>query len=245
MNEIIFIFLSFLLGALSGFLGGIATGAGFIAIPGMIMLGLSPSTAIATNNLTVASSISSAFRYHQSKLIKYHSLFPLMCLSFIGGLVGPLLLIQINAELMQRFFGVICLVMAITISKNDYNTFKAEGSINKFKGGASIFVASALAGLFGTGGGILTIFALLQFYKMSITAANASSKIIGLTGTISTLLVFLQTGLINFQVGIPLMIGSAFGGYAGAHTAIKKGDKRVKKIFLALIIILGVKMLIF
>jgi uncharacterized membrane protein YfcA len=74
--------------------------------------------------------------------------------------------------------------------------------------------------------------------------ANASSKFITLGGVLSSILIFSHAGAIDFKVGLPLMIGSAAGGYIGAHTALKKGDARVKLIFLMIVVASGIKLLL-
>ena len=82
------------------------------------------------------------------------------------------------------------------------------------------------------------------FYGMTILQANAISKIAAVGGVAASILVLTHAGLINYRIGIPLALGSTVGGYLGAHTAIKKGDARVKTIFLGVIIISGLKLLI-
>lgn len=89
------------------------------------------------------------------------------------------------------------------------------------------------------------LYTLCYFYGQSIMEANANTKIINLAGAFSVIFVFLQAGLIDFRVGVPMMIGSTIGGYIGAHTALKKGEAVVKGIFLAVVIASGFKLLFF
>ena len=244
MNEPITIILSVLLGLASGFVSGIATGCGMVSIPALMFMGLSPSTAIATTSLVGVSSLTSAFKYHKSSLIDVRRVLPMVLLAFLGGIIGSKLLLHIDEQLMQKIFGAICLVLAGVIAFSSGKPRQRGAKTHSLVGMVLLVLSSAFASLFGTGGGLLTVFILSYFYAMGVLEANASSKLITLGGVLSSILIFAHAGAIDFRVGVPLLLGSAAGGYIGAHTAIKKGDARVKRIFLAIVILSGLKLLL-
>jgi len=62
--------------------------------------------------------------------------------------------------------------------------------------------------------------------------------------TIIAAITFTIKGVVNYQYGIPLFIGSIIGGYFGAHIAIKKGEKLLKIITIILSIGLLAKILL-
>jgi uncharacterized protein len=237
--------MSLLLGLASGFIGGIATGGGMVAIPGLIFMGLSPSAAIATTILTISASLTSAFRYHQSKIIQRRYTLPFLWLSLIGGVVGSYLLLHIDAHIMQKAFGAVLLLLAIILAFRQHVIVSRPRDASQPVGLLLIFLTCIFASLFGTGGGIFMVYILSYFYGMSVMEANANSKIISLSGAAAMIAIFIHAGIINFNVGIPLMIGSAVGGYIGAHAALKKGEKVVKSIFFLVVIASGLKLLLF
>lgn len=244
MHETLLLFFTLILGLVSGFIGGIATGGGLLAIPGLMLIGLQPSSAIATNNLNAVSSISSALRFHKSSKLQFRRMLPLLATSFLGGLVGSKILLHINQNSAQKAFAIasIILVAAFALSKNPQSD--RQGKIHTSLGVFSAFLASVFAGLFGTGGGFFVVYILCYFYGLSIMEANANTKIINIAGTLSVIFVFFHAGLINFEVGAPMMAGSTIGGYIGAHTALKKGEGAVKKIFLVAVVISSTKLLL-
>ena len=62
--------------------------------------------------------------------------------------------------------------------------------------------------------------------------------------SISSLVIFALNGIIDYEIGIILLIGMALGGYIGAHMALKKGDLWVKRLFVLFVIIFGMKLLL-
>lgn len=242
MNEYILPLLAFPLGVLSGFIGGIASGGGLISIPGLMFLGLPPSAAIATNNFNIVSSLTSAARYHRHGVINMRLVKSLVSVSVLGGLLGSLLLLSIDINLMQKLFGLVCLLLTALISVD--KQFRRVKVSHKLLAPVLIFLADIFAGMFGTGGGLLVIYVLSRFYGLTFKEANANSKLIALGGVAAILIVFLHAGVINFYAGIPLMAGSAIGGYIGANTALKKEEKLVRNILAIIAIASGIKLLI-
>jgi uncharacterized membrane protein YfcA len=244
MHETTLILAALLLGLASGFIGGIATGGGLVAIPGLMFIGLPPSAAIATNNLNAVSGITSALRFHKSQRLQIRSILPLLVTSFFGSLVGAKLLLHIDQIVLQKVFALasIVLVTAFVLSKGPHAA--KRGKAFSLLGIFAIFLGSIFAGLFGTGGGFFVVYILCYIYGQSVMEANANTKVINIAGTISVLAVLLHAGLINFHLGIPMMVGSTIGGYIGAHTALKKGEGLVKTIFLLVVFASGIKLLL-
>lgn len=243
MNETTLLFTALLLGLASGFIGGVATGGGLVAIPGLMFIGLPPAAAIATNTLNSVSGVSSALRFHKSQKLHFRKMWPLLFTSFFGGLVGSKLLLYINQTVIQKAFAIASIVLVITFVLNKGPRSVKQGKIHSLLGIFALFLGSVFAGLFGTGGGFFVFYILCYFYGQSIMQANANTKIINIAGAISVIAVFLHAGLINFHVGLPMMAGSTAGGYIGAHTALKKGEGLVKTIFLLAVLASAIKLL--
>jgi uncharacterized membrane protein YfcA len=244
MHETLFLLFALLLGLLSGFIGGIATGGGLIAIPGLMMLGLPPSSAIATNNLNAVSGISSALRFHKSGMLQLRRILPLLAISFFGSLAGAKILMHLNQVVAQKAFGIASILLVIAFFLNIKHRPGKNRNTHTLLGTAAVFLGSVFAGLFGTGGGFFVVYALFYFYGLSVMEANANTKIINIAGTVSVFYVFLHAGLINFELGLPMMVGSTIGGYVGAHTALKKVEGLVKSIFLVTVFMSSLKLLL-
>ena len=60
-----------------------------------------------------------------------------------------------------------------------------------------------------------------------------------------SLITFMANGIVDYPLGISLFLGMLVGGYLGAHTAVRKGEVRVKTIFTIIVILSGIKLLFF
>jgi uncharacterized membrane protein YfcA len=63
--------------------------------------------------------------------------------------------------------------------------------------------------------------------------------------SLSSLIIFINSGVIDYRAGIILIVGMAIGGYLGAHFAIKKGNVWVKRIFAVFVLVSAIKLLFF
>lgn len=100
-------------------------------------------------------------------------------------------------------------------------------------------------GFFGTGAGPFSFYNSLFFFGFTIIEANATGIIPWFALSLSSLIIFARNGIIDYRNGIVLFVGMAVGGYLGAHTAIKKGDLWIKRLFILVVIISSIKLLFF
>ncbi|MCK4531646.1 MAG: sulfite exporter TauE/SafE family protein, partial [Candidatus Aenigmarchaeota archaeon] len=55
---------------------------------------------------------------------------------------------------------------------------------------------------------------------------------------------FILSGVIIYEIAVPLLITGALGGWAGAKYAMKKGDKWERVFFIVIAFILALNMLV-
>jgi len=60
--------------------------------------------------------------------------------------------------------------------------------------------------------------------------------------TIPALLIFIITGNVLWEYGLTLAVGTAFGGWWGAHASVKGGEKTIRFILATAIIIMAIKL---
>ncbi len=248
MHHLLIIAVSFLLGLSSGFIGGLSTGGGLISIPGLIFMGLSPGAAIATTRLSaLTGGLSAFFRYRQERMVRWDKIWPFIIIAILGGIVGSKLLLQIDQHTLQKAVGILLLILAPALAFNqDFGLKELEKTKRQNRAGyLVIFLVMIYAAMFGGGGGTFMLYTLVYFFGMTIIQSTANGNVMGLFAIVTALIYYLHSGIVNFSYGIPLMIGSAIGGYMGAHAAIEKGNAFVRIAFLVIVFASGVKLLFF
>lgn len=76
--------------------------------------------------------------------------------------------------------------------------------------------AGFCTGLFGAGGGMIIVPALIYYLKMDDYKAHGTSLFIVLPTTILSLLLYAKSQYINLNIGISVALGGVIGGYIGA-----------------------------
>lgn len=246
MELYITLFLTFLIGVLASFIGAIVGGGGLLSIPFLMFIGLPPQTAIATNKFgSVGLSIGSLIKFKKENKIVWSYVLFFSILSIIGGVIGANILLKINETYLSNIIGIVLLVLLpfVFLKKDLGIKNKTSSNAKKVIGSFVYFLLMIFGGFFGGGTGILIISTLMYFFGFKIIEANATDMVPWFLLSIISLIIFMIYGIVNYYVGFILFFGMLLGGYIGAHTAIKKGDKFVKNLFIVLIIISSIKIL--
>ena len=105
--------------------------------------------------------------------------------------------------------------------------------------------AGVANGLFGGGGGMLVVPMLSNLLKYESKKAHATAILIILPLSIVSGLLYFLFGNVDFNTGIPVIIGAVVGGAIGALLLSKLSTKFIVYIFCLLMAVAGGKMLFF
>ena len=238
----------FLIGVIASVLGSMVGGGSLLSIPFLILVGLPPQVAIATDRFgSVGAAITAFFKFWKAKKIAWKHVPVLSALSLAGSLIGANILLNVNPDILQSIIGVMLLaLLPLMFIKRDIGVQHNKAKGLKMALGLGIyFLVQVFTGFFGGGTGPIIFYVLMIFFGLTIIEASATQMIPVLVLYISSLAIFALNGIIDFGVGIILFLGMATGGYIGAHIALKKGDKWVKGLFAVMVIVLCAKLLFF
>jgi len=234
MPEPVFFALVFLAGIATGFFDSVLNAGGFVSIPSLVFLGLPPHAAIATDRFGALGRSSAAFyRYRKEKHILWKYVPILAALALVSSVVGAGFLVSVGSGLPKWAVGVFLLaVLPFLFLKKGLGTSHQQPSKQrKALGLAACFIIMAFGSFFGQGTGILIFYALTLLLGFTLIEVLATTTLPGLAFCIASAAVFALAGIINYPAAIALLAGMTAGGYAGAHTAIKTGNKWLKRIF--------------
>ena len=248
MPEIVTLLMVLIVGLVTGFFDSIVGAGGLISVPYLIFLGLPPQVAIATDRFGVLGQTFAALvKFWKAKKIVWKIVPILTIISIIGSIVGANILLNIDQKILESAVGVlIFILLPLIFLKKDLGIKRNEMSKNKKIIGLVVyFLIMTFGAFFGQGTGPMIFFALTYFLGFTMLEVLATNIIPWLALTISSLVIFALHGIIDYKIGMVLLIGMTVGGDIGALVAIKKGDLWVKRLFVLLVIISGIKLLFF
>lgn len=230
---------------LSGASGG---GGGLIATPFMVLLGLSPSTAIATakfNGFGVA--LGSSSRFMREKITDKRTVILFSVVGGIGALGGSLTLTALSAheDILQKLMGLAILIIGIPLLyvRNSGLTKRQPPAWAKVVGWVLLLIGVFVQVALGSGIGSLQMVVLIMCFGMDALTASATRRAMQLTVASISLVVFIAAGLVNYRFGIVGLATSSVGGYAGAHIAVKKGNRFIVNVFAFVSALLALQLL--
>jgi len=240
MSEIVTLLSVFLISTLASIFGTIIGGGTIFSIPFLIMIGIPPQIAIATERFGgLGQSIASFLKFLKSEKIIWKYIIFFIFISLISSLIGSTILINTDSEAMNKIIGLtVLIILPLLFFKKDLGTKHIIVSKNKIIIGSILyFFIQILAAFYGGGTGILTSYTLMFCFGLTVIESKATKTIPWLFLSISSVIIFAIKGIINYKLGFIMLIGMAIGGYLGTYIMLKKGETWVKRLFLLFAII--------
>jgi len=248
MNDISSLILVFLVGLAASVIGSMVGGGSLLSIPTLILLGLPPHVAIASDRFAgIGAGITALIKFSKEKRVVFKYVIPLSIISLVAALIGGKILLEIDTAILENIVAVLIILLLplLFFGKDLGLTRKELTRKKKFTGYTVYFFIQILTGLFGAGTGPLIFATLILFMGLTIIESVATQIIPYLVLTFATLVLFGINGIINYQVGFVLLAGTTCGGYLGAHIAITAGDKWVRRVFAVIVFAMACKLLLF
>jgi uncharacterized membrane protein YfcA len=225
-QQVVFLFVA---GILGGALNAVAGGGSFVAFPALLLAGVPPIPANATNTLALWTGVTASGGAYRKRLdVPRRVLIPLLVTSFIGGIAGAFLLLRTPAHTFMRVLPWLMLGATLLFMFGNRIARGRASSVgheaNTFAiAGASIFelVVAVYGGYFGGGVGIVNLAMLAAVGMTDIHAMNALKSVLGMAINGIAVLVFIAKGAIYWPHAIVMVAGALVGGYFGAHYSQK------------------------
>ncbi|EKN67128.1 TSUP family transporter [Schinkia azotoformans] len=244
MDEFNLGMLAFLIicGFAAAFIDSAVGGGGLISIPALLFTGLPPSIALGTNKLAATmGSLTSTISFLSSGKVNKKIVLKLLPLSIIGSAIGVYVVHLIPADFLNKLVLIMLILVTVyTIFKKDWGV---KSKFKKLSTKMMIFITSTAFilgfydGVLGAGVGSFLIFSFL-FLGFDFVEAAGNAKALNFSSNITSLIIFIIFGSVNFQYGIPMGIAMVLGAFVGSKMAIKTGVAYVKVLFIAITVVL-------
>lgn len=248
-----------LIGIIAGLLAGIlGIGGGIVLVPGLFFYlksqNLAPGAempfALGTSLACIVPTALSSVRSHaKMDNVCWDVLKRLAPGLLIGGVIGGWLADRLDSLLLEKIFGVLCLLLAIRI----FIGFTAKYVITKSNKEHFAYgtLMGSLASLTGVGGGALVnpymLWSGFDIHKCVGTAA-ACVVVIASSGTLTYIIQGLDSNINEAHIGYviwPAVIAVAIFSIScaplGAKLAVKLPKEKLKQLLAILLLIVGLK----
>lgn len=247
LEQFYLLLLSLFANGLSAMAGG---GAGLLQLPVLLFLGLSFSTALATHKIaSVALGIGATIRHLREGKLDYRFCGYILLCGLPGVVLGADIILEIPEGWTIFSLGILTSGLGIySIFKGNLGLYSEEKNRDRkgmIIGGLMLFVIGALNGSLTSGTGLFVTMWLVRWFGLDYkTAVTYVLILVGLfwnsTGAVT---VALQQAP-RWEWLPVLLIGATVGSYIGAHIALSRGNKLVKRAFETLTILVGIKLII-
>ena len=221
MTDLTGLALAFAAGILGGAMNALAGGGTFATLPALIGLGLPANVANATSNVALlpgAGASAWAFRDELAP-IGGVGVRMLAAITFVGGLVGSLLLVVTPSRAFDLIIPWLLLIAFLAIAFGGPASRWLQARVRI--GPRTLVVAQTMLGVyggyFGGGVGIMTTATYGLLAGTSPRAMFAPRTLMLAVANFAAAFVFIAFGLVRWAVAAPMLVGSVLGGWLGAR----------------------------
>lgn len=230
---------------LAGFVDAVVGGGGLITIPALL-LGLpgQPWPVISGTNKVVActGTTIAASQFLRSGILSWREMVGPVLSSMLGAAFGVALAYFLSGRfdpyLRPAMIVLMVVMLAWTLLKPDAGQFHAPrfGLAHQRQLALGIaFLLGFYDGLFGPGTGSILIFLFVSVLGFDFLRASALAKSVNWASNIASLVLFLSQGSWVPMVALTMAAGNGVGGYLGARTALAKGSRWVRWVFIVVV----------
>lgn len=242
MPELGDVLLLCLAAGLAGWFDAVSGGGGLIQLPALLVLlpGASPAQVLATNKLSgICGTSVAAVTYNRRVRPDLRTALPMAGIALVGAALGALCASLLPADVFRPLVLVLLVAVAGYVWRHptvgEVQSLRFTGRKHHVMAGLGGFGIGFYDGIFGPGTGTFLVFLFVSLLGYSFLQASAKARIVNLATNLGALLVFIPQGAPMWGLGLLMGLTNVVGGWLGAHTAIRRGSRFVRAVFLVVV----------
>lgn len=247
LEQLLLFVISLIANIFSAFAGG---GAGLIQFPVLIFLGLPFSIALATHKVaSVALGVGATTRNLRTHHLDKKLVLNIVLFGVPGVIVGANIILFVPDRIAEIALGLLTVALGLySVLKPSLGLTQQNIDLTLLRyllGGTVLFVIGMLNGSLTSGTGLFVTMWLVRCFGLDYKLAVAYTLIlVGLFWNGAGAITLGLLAQIQWAWLPALLLGSLLGGYIGAHLAIVKGNKWIKRVYETITILIGSKLII-
>jgi len=227
----------------AGFVDAIAGGGGILTVPALLAAGLPPHLAFGTNKgQAVWGTAAALVKFARAGLVDRSRARPAFVAGIAGSLGGAQLVLLLPPATLRPLVLALLVVVAVWLALRRSPAAAPATTTTTTRHPVPVAVAIAVVvgaydGFFGPGTGtfLIVLHARLLGDALDRASANAASNL-------AALALFASRGVVVWSVALPMALAQVAGGTVGSHVAIRGGAAVVRRVVLAVVVALVLKL---
>ena len=230
----------------AGFIDSIAGGGGLVTVPALLLAGIPPAQALATNKVQgVFGAATAAISYARSGQVDPRRQIGAGLLAFAAGLAGALAVSAIPTQALRYILPVLLIGVALFFALKP-----GLGDLDRTERlRPALFTLTAVPliafydGLLGPGAGAFYMIAFVTLAGHGILKATAHTKLLNFASNAGGLTGFALTGHPLWLLGLAMAAGQVLGAALGARLAVRIGARLIKPLLVVTSTLLALRLL--
>mgnify|MGYP001241212935 CR=1 FL=1 len=221
-------------GFISGIINTLAGGGSNLTLPALMVLGMPPEVANATNRVGVLlQSMVGVFGFKRHDRLPTHDIVPILLLVLPGGLIGAIIAAYSPSTLLKPLLlGTMVVMAAIILIRPNIICPPPNTPPNPVGNNRSAWFWLFLSGLYGgfvqAGVGFMLITALAGSLRYDLVRTNALKLVCTSGFTVVALVIFIANDQVLWMPGLILAVGAMGGTHFAVKFAIKANPDTLK-----------------
>lgn len=229
----------------AGFVDSIAGGGGLLTVPALLLAGVSPVQALATNKLQgLFGAASATYTYARKGHVDVQRQWPSALIALIASAIGAFAITQLPTAFIRPALPFLLIgVAAYFWLKPGLNDDDRAQRLSPALFMALIVPLIAFYdGLFGPGTGSFFMLAFVMLAGQGLLKATAHTKALNFASNLGGFVIFAWAGAVLWQAGLIMGVAQWAGAQLGARLAISGGAKIIRPLLVLVCIAMAIRL---
>jgi hypothetical protein len=230
----------------AGCVDAIAGGGGLITVPALLLAGLDPVSAIATNKLQGTFGVGSAtLAFARARLIDWRAAAPAALVAGASSVLGALCVRLLPRDVLEGLIPALLVAIALYFALSP----KVGDADARARIPAAVFVGTVPVavgfydGLFGPGAGSFYMLGFVTLLGYGIVRATAHTKLLNLASNAGSLAFYALAGAVVWPAGLVMAGGALLGAQVGSRLAMRLGARIIRPLLVVVCCALALRLL--
>ena len=236
----------FCVAALAGWVDTLAGGGGLLTLPALILVGMPPVSALATNkSQSFAGALTASIALLLRKQLNLKELWPLLLAAGIGAAIGSFIVQNVSTDWLRWFVPVLLLGVALyfllTPALGELETHARMSE--RWYGRTIVSAIGMYDGAIGPGTGSFFAASGVVFRGHTLRTATVRAKPLNFVTNVVALVLFSAGGQVVWAIGAAMIAGQVLGAYTASHMMLTIPLRYIRRMVISMCMLMSLTQL--